>query len=83
MTEQENKRGRVLVVEDDQLTATMVRTNLEHEGFAVSVANDGNRAIEMVEGQAFDLMVLDYMLPGRDGFRSCPIFGVCRSEPRC
>ena len=69
MAEQENSLGRVLVVEDDQLTSTMVRTNLEHEGFSVTVANDGNRAIEMIERQAFDLMVLDYMLPGRDGFQ--------------
>ena len=69
MVDQKNSLGRVLVVEDDQLTATMVRTNLEHEGYSVTVANDGTRAIEWIEGQAFDLMVLDYMLPGQDGLQ--------------
>jgi DNA-binding response OmpR family regulator len=59
----------VLVVEDDQLTATMVRTNLEHEGFSVRLATDGDQALAEIESQAFDLLVLDYMLPGKDGLQ--------------
>jgi DNA-binding response OmpR family regulator len=61
--------ARVLVVEDDQLTATMVCTNLEHEGFQVRLASDGDQAIEAIESEAFDLLVLDYMLPGRNGLQ--------------
>ena len=69
MSGQQSGAGRVLVVEDDQLTATMVRTNLEHEGYEVVLAADGDAALEQIERQAFDLMVLDYMLPGPDGLQ--------------
>jgi len=58
---------RVLVVEDDRLTRTMVRTNLAHEGYEVVAVETAEAGLEAVAGQSFDLIVLDYMLPGRDG----------------
>ena len=57
-----------LVVEDDPGTRELVRQALESNGFAVDVAPDGRRALEMVAADPPAAMVLDVMLPGLDGF---------------
>ena len=62
-------RARILVVEDDQLTATMVETNLEHEGYSVRLAMNGSAAIAAIADEAFDLLILDYMLPEKNGLQ--------------
>jgi DNA-binding response OmpR family regulator len=60
---------RILVVEDDRKVASFIRKGLEEEGHAVEVAGDGAEAIERVaDGSPWDLVVLDVMLPKRDGF---------------
>jgi len=58
---------RVLVVEDQPKTASFIRKGLTAEGFAVDVAEDAETALPLVAGTAFDAIVLDIMLPGRDG----------------
>ena len=62
--------SRILVVEDEQHIADGLRFNLEAEGHEVSVATDGERALASIleERQSFDVVVLDVMLPVRDGF---------------
>jgi len=62
--------SRVLVVEDEAHLAKGLRFNLEAEGHAVEVCGDGETAIERLldDHQAFDAVVLDVMLPGKDGF---------------
>jgi DNA-binding response OmpR family regulator len=62
--------SRVLVVEDEAHLAKGLRFNLEAEGHAVEVCGDGETAIErlLVDRQPFDAVVLDVMLPGKDGF---------------
>ena len=61
--------ARILVIEDNAELAYGLRNNLEIEGHAVAVASDGNDGLARVrEGQA-DLVILDLMLPGLDGFR--------------
>jgi two-component system, OmpR family, copper resistance phosphate regulon response regulator CusR len=60
---------RILVVEDDRKVASFIRKGLEEEGHAVEVAADGDEAVERgADGSAWDLVVLDVMLPKRDGF---------------
>jgi DNA-binding response OmpR family regulator len=59
---------RVLVVEDEQNLALGLRANLEIEGHEVAVAPTGEAALEMVRAHAPDLVVLDLMLPGIDGY---------------
>ena len=60
---------RVLVIEDNPDLAFGLRNNLEIEGYAVDVAEDGTRGLEMALGASPDLVLLDLMLPGLDGFR--------------
>jgi len=58
---------RVLVVEDEKKTASLVRKALETEGFAVQVCGRGDAALEAAIATPCDGIVLDIMLPGRDG----------------
>jgi len=60
---------RILVVEDERKVASFIRQGLEEEGHTVEVATDGAAALDlMVAGPPYDLVVLDLMLPKRDGF---------------
>lgn len=58
---------RVLVVEDEKKTAAFIRKALQAEGFAVDVCDNGDDAFAAVTTTDFDGIVLDIMLPGRDG----------------
>lgn len=58
---------RVLLVEDDALIGTMIELNLEQRGFAVSWNTSGEAALVTLRAQRFDLVLLDFMLPGMDG----------------
>ena len=60
--------SRVLVVEDEQHLADGLRFNLEAEGYEVAVVDSGEAALESVRRDPFDVVVLDVMLPGKDGF---------------
>ncbi len=58
---------RVLVVEDEQKTASFIRKALQAEGFAVDLSNNGADVLMLATSTPFDAIVLDIMLPGRDG----------------
>lgn len=59
---------RLLVVEDEKRMAELLRKGLEEEGYVVAVALDGPTGLAMVRAGAFELILLDIMLPGMDGF---------------
>ncbi len=59
---------RVLVVEDDESLRVALEDNLQAEGYAVDAVADGLRARERLAGEPYDLVVLDVMLPGVDGY---------------
>ena len=58
---------RILVVEDDKKTASFIRKALRGEGFAVDVCHNGDDGLHLAETTPYDALVLDIMLPGRDG----------------
>ncbi|MCA6292431.1 response regulator, partial [Phenylobacterium sp.] len=62
---------RILVVEDDDALGTLLRYNLEREGYAVAVATDGEEALIQTEEHLPDLVVLDWMLPKVSGIEVC------------
>lgn len=62
---------RVLVVDDDKRLARAVKRGLEHEGFAVDVAFDGDEALWQATENCYDALVLDVMLPGISGLELC------------
>src|SRR4029078_6918130 len=62
---------RVLVVEDEPVIALGLRDSLEADGYAVGGAAEGTEAEARAREGGFELIVLDIMLPGRDGFSIC------------
>jgi DNA-binding response OmpR family regulator len=64
-------KKRILVVEDDAALARVLTDNLTFEGFDVKSVADGDAALTAMKSFAPDLLVLDIMLPGRNGFELC------------
>jgi two-component system alkaline phosphatase synthesis response regulator PhoP len=63
----ENKKASILLVEDEENLHEALKLNLELEGYEVSSAFDGVSALKAIQGEYFDLIVLDVMLPEMDG----------------
>ena len=62
---------KILVVEDEKPTATFLSKGLNEEGYTVEVVDSGPSADEAVFVNRYDLIVLDVMLPGSNGFELC------------
>ncbi|MBR5571383.1 MAG: response regulator transcription factor [Oscillospiraceae bacterium] len=62
---------KILVVDDEQLLVKGIRFNLENEGYEVSVAYDGQEAVELAQKEHFDLIILDVMMPRKAGTDAC------------
>ena len=63
--------SRILIVEDDQAIAIALEDDLRMEGYSVEVAHDGETASRRAREAPFDLILLDLMLPKKDGFEVC------------
>jgi two-component system OmpR family response regulator len=64
-------RAHVLVVDDDVNICELERIYLEKENFQVTVCHDGKKAVELFKEKAPDIVILDIMLPGMDGWEVC------------
>ena len=62
---------RVLVVDDEKLIVKGIRFSLEQDGMEVDCAYDGEEAVQMAREKEYDMVLLDVMLPKRDGFEVC------------
>lgn len=62
---------KILVVDDEKLLVKGIKFNLENDGFEVSVAYDGEEAVELAKTGNFDLIILDIMMPKLDGLDAC------------
>lgn len=60
---------RVLVVEDEKPLAHALELKLQHEGFEVTVASNGEECLTLIDSQHFDVVLLDLMMPVMDGFQ--------------
>ncbi|MCB7305548.1 response regulator transcription factor [Bariatricus massiliensis] len=63
--------SKILIVEDEEAIADLEKDYLELSGFAVEVANDGETGLNKALEEDYDLLILDLMLPGVDGFEIC------------
>lgn len=66
-----NRPARILVVEDDARLAALIRDYLRQQGFEVEIEGRGDTAPERILAERPDLLILDLMLPGRDGLSVC------------
>jgi two-component system copper resistance phosphate regulon response regulator CusR len=62
---------RVLIVEDEPQAAAMLAMGLREQGYQAEIAADGERALTLVRKNGYDLVILDVILPGRNGFSVC------------
>ena len=66
-----NETMRILIVEDDRKVARFLQRGLEEEHYAVDVCRNGNDALYHAQINEYDVIILDIMLPGRDGITVC------------
>ena len=62
---------RILLVEDEKKIAAFIERGLTEQHYTVDVAQDGNEGLYLAEVNPYDLVILDIMLPGKDGFAVC------------
>lgn len=60
--------NKILIVEDEEAIANLIRINLQHAGYICEVANDGNTGADKLAENNYDLCLFDIMLPGIDGY---------------
>ncbi len=65
------KQSFILVVDDDEFTRIKISRTLAYHKYTIFLANDGEQALKIVQTQSFDLILLDIILPGIDGFEIC------------
>ena len=68
MVDKNNKRRKILIVDDEERMVRFIRLNLEHDGFIVSEAFTGKQALQRLRDETPDLLLLDVMMPDMDGF---------------
>ena len=63
--------ARILICDDEPNIVTMISRYAEREGWEVTTASDGRQAIEVCQKSAFDVIIMDVMMPDTDGFTAC------------
>lgn len=73
--------SKILIIEDEIEIADLEKDYLELSGFQVSIANDGNKGLALALTEDYDLIILDLMLPGIDGFDVCKMIREKKNIP--
>ncbi|MEI6891578.1 MAG: response regulator transcription factor [Pontiella sp.] len=58
---------KLLIVEDDRKIASFIQKGLKEQGYAIDICHEGNAGYQLASGESYDVILLDIMLPGRDG----------------
>ncbi len=66
--------GRILLVDDDRDLLEIMSERIEARGMAVATASSANEALERIETEAFDAVIMDFMMPEMDGFKALRAF---------
>ncbi|MFB6225604.1 MAG: response regulator transcription factor, partial [Candidatus Paceibacteria bacterium] len=66
----ENKQTHILVVEDEKPISRVLKMKLEQKGYTVTIAHNGNKAIQVFREQSIDAILLDLILPEQNGFET-------------
>ena len=66
---EQTRMMRILLVEDDRKVGAFLEEGLRQEGFLVDWAQDGDAAVELADAGAYDIVLLDFMLPKKDGLQ--------------
>lgn len=74
----ENDKDRVLVVDDNRLNRIKLQRNLEHQGYIVGLSEDGEHAIATLKVDPYDIVLLDIIMPGMDGYQ---VLQLMKSSP--
>jgi adenylate cyclase len=64
-----DKHGHILVVDDNRVNRLKLSRGLEQQGYTVALAENGQRALEMIQAQSFDLVLLDIVMPKMNGYQ--------------
>lgn len=72
--------SRILLVEDEEHLLQGIKLNLELEGYNVTPCSDGKKALDIFRSAHFDMVILDVMLPGADGFEICQIIRLTHKD---
>lgn len=62
---------KILVVDDEKIIVKGIKFNLENEGYTVDVGYDGEEAVSKAKSESYDLIILDLMMPKKDGLEAC------------
>lgn len=76
-----NRKKKILIVEDERPIAQTLQLKLENQGFETVHASDGDEALALLEKCAFDLILLDIIMPKKDGFEV--LRTIKKSTPVC
>ncbi len=78
-----NASVRILIIEDEKKTASYLQKGLIENGFGVDVAEQGEQGLQMASSRQYDLIILDVMLPERDGWSVLEELRSAGSRRRC
>jgi DNA-binding response OmpR family regulator len=65
------RRKKILIVDDESIMVSVLQRHVSNAGFAVDVATNGQEALEKIEKEIPELVLLDLMMPGLNGFETC------------
>ncbi|MGP4068849.1 response regulator [Halobacillus sp. B29] len=75
-------KKRILVADDEEVLRMLITDTLEDEGYIITVAEDGREALEILQHDTLDLVILDYMMPGLTGIEVAEkISEGCKNRP--